>query len=65
MNHTMSKKEFDKLLRSTLTNEYNVELDSASNQQIYRALALICRKHMSQQGDRRTAFHQRKYGKVS
>ena len=52
MTNSMSKKEFDKVLRRTLTEEYNVELDSASNQQIYRALALICRKHMSEEHKR-------------
>ena len=52
MMNSMSKKDFDKLLRSTLTNEYNIDLESASNQQIYRALAMICRKHMSEEHKR-------------
>ena len=39
-----SVKEFDKLLRDKLTSEYGVSLEVASNQQIYRALALISRQ---------------------
>ena len=44
-----SVKEFDKLLRDKLTSEYGVSLEVASNQQIYRALALISRQMMSDQ----------------
>ena len=44
-----SVKEFDKLLRDKLTSEYGVSLEVASNQQIYRALALISRQMMSNQ----------------
>ena len=44
-----SAKEFDKLLRDKLTSEYGVSLEVASNQQIYRALALISRQMMSDQ----------------
>ena len=43
----MTKKEFSKLLQNKLTSEYGVELAVASNQQIYRSLALICRQMMS------------------
>ena len=45
----MNKKEFAKLLQNKLTNEYGVDLAVASNQQIYRSLALICRQMMSEQ----------------
>ena len=38
----MTSKEFGKLLQDKLTSEYGVELSVASNQQIYRSLALIC-----------------------
>ena len=44
----MTKKEFAKILQNKLTSEYGVELAVASNQQIYRALALICREMMSE-----------------
>ena len=44
-----SKKEFAKLLQNKLTSEYGVDLSVASNQQIYRSLALICRQMMSEQ----------------
>ena len=37
-----------KILQDKLTNEYGVELNVASNQQIYRSLALICRQMMSE-----------------
>ncbi len=47
MKPSMNKKEFLQLLQSKLTSEYGVELAVASNQQIYRALSLICRKMMS------------------
>ena len=44
----MTSKEFGKLLQDKLTSEYGVELSVASNQQIYRSLALICRQMMSE-----------------
>ncbi len=44
-----TKQECEKMLRATLTNEYGVDLDLASNAQIYRALAILCRRRMSQQ----------------
>ena len=44
----MTSKEFGKLLQDKLTSEYGVELNVASNQQIYRSLALICRQMMSE-----------------
>ena len=37
----MTTKEFAKILQDKLTSEYGVELSVASQQQIYRALALI------------------------
>ena len=43
----MTSKEFSTLLQNKLTSEYGVDLSVASNQQIYRALALICRQMMS------------------
>ena len=44
----MTTKEFAKILLDKLTSEYGVELSVASQQQIYRALALICRQMMSE-----------------
>ena len=44
----MTTKEFAKILQDKLTSEYGVELSVASNQQIYRSLALICRQMMSE-----------------
>ena len=44
----MTSKEFGKLLQDKLTSEYGVELSVASNQQIYRSLALICHQMMSE-----------------
>lgn len=44
----MTTKEFAKILQDKLTSEYGVDLSVASNQQIYRSLALICRQIMSE-----------------
>jgi len=44
----MTTKEFAKILQDKLTSEYGVDLSIASNQQIYRSLALICRQMMSE-----------------
>ena len=44
-----TKREFDRLLKDKLTSEYGVTLDVASNQQVYRCLALISRQLMSDQ----------------
>ena len=44
----MTTKEFAKILQDKLTSEYGVDLSVASHQQIYRALALICRQIMSE-----------------
>ena len=49
----MTTKEFAKILQDKLTSEYGVELSVASQQQIYRALALICRQMMSRSEERR------------
>ena len=44
----MTTKEFAKILQDKLTSEYGVDLSVASHQQIYCALALICRQMMSE-----------------
>ena len=44
----MTTKEFAKILQDKLASEYGVDLSVASHQQIYRALALICRQMMSE-----------------
>ena len=54
-----TKREFEKLLKDKLTSEYGVTLDVASNQQIYRVLALIARRMMS---DGHKKFISRAYG---
>ncbi len=48
----MTKNEFSHILQNKLTSEYGVDLAVASNQQIYRSLALICRQMMSEQHKR-------------
>ena len=58
----MTKKEFSRLLQNKLTSEYGVELAVASNQQIYRSLALICRQMMS---DNHKKFQARAIGSGS
>ena len=54
-----TKREFDKLLKDRLASEYGTTLDVASNQQIYRVLALIARRMMS---DGHKKFISRAYG---
>ncbi len=54
-----TKREFEKLFLARLNAEYGVSLDVASNQQIYRVLALIVRQMMSDQHKR---FQSRAYG---
>ena len=56
---TYTKSEFEKLFLAKLNTEYGVSLDVASNQQIYRVLALIVRQLMSDQYKR---FQSRAYG---
>ena len=54
-----TKREFDKLLKERLASEYGTTLEVASNQQIYRVLALIARQLMS---DAHKKFQSRAYG---
>ncbi len=55
----MNKKEFDKLLSEKLFTEFNVDYLTATDNQIYRALALICRGTLS---ERRKHFMAKTYG---
>ena len=59
MNTKMTKKEFDKLLANKLFSEFAADLSSATDEQIYRALALIVRGMLSAQ---RKRFMSRTYG---
>lgn len=54
-----TKKEFEALLKENLSSEYGTTLEVASTQQIYRSLALIARRLMSNQHKR---FQSRAYG---
>ncbi|MDO5601831.1 MAG: glycogen/starch/alpha-glucan family phosphorylase, partial [Oscillospiraceae bacterium] len=54
-----SKKDFDALLKNKLYSEFSVDIDNATNTQIYRALALILRQIMSA---RRKSFISKTYG---
>ncbi len=54
-----TKKEFEHMLKDRLNSEYGTTLDVASNQQIYRVLALIARRLMS---DQHKKFQSRAYG---
>ena len=54
-----TKKEFDKLFLAKLNAEYGIGIDVASNQQIYRVLAMLARQMMSDQHKR---FQSRAYG---
>ena len=53
------RKEFEKLLTEKLFNEFAIDLSSATDEQIYRALALIVRGMLSAQ---RKRFMSRTYG---
>ena len=55
----MNKKEFDKLLCDKLFSEFAIDMPSATDEQIYRALALITRGIMSAE---RKRFMARTYG---
>ena len=55
----MTKKEFDKLLADKLFSEFATDLASATDEQIYRALALIVRGMLSA---KRKSFMSRTYG---
>lgn len=54
-----NKKDFDKLLTEQLFSEFAIDFDSATDNQIYRALALIARQMMS---ERRKRFMAHTYG---
>ncbi|MGN0975406.1 MAG: glycogen/starch/alpha-glucan phosphorylase, partial [Gemmiger sp.] len=54
-----TKKEFEKLLQDRLTSECAVDLSVASDQQIYRCLAMITRQIMS---DRQKQFQAKTFG---
>ena len=56
----MTKKEFDALLRATLHSEFSVDdLPSATDDQMYRALALVVRRILS---EKRKKFMAQTYG---
>lgn len=48
MNTRYTKKEFEKLLTEKLFNEFAIDIASATDEQIYRALALIARGMLSE-----------------
>ena len=62
MKPTYTEQQFDTLLREKLFGEFGVKLEEASNQQIYRALALLVRQRLS---DDRKRFMARTYGNNS
>ena len=62
MKPTYTEQQFDTLLREKLFGEFGVKLEEASNQQIYRALALLVRQRLS---DDRKHFMARTYGNNS
>ena len=55
MKPTYTEQQFDTLLREKLFGEFGVKLEEASNQQIYRALALLVRQRLSDDRKRFTA----------
>ena len=59
MNTRYTKKEFEKLLTEKLFNEFAIDIASATDEQIYRALALIARGMLS---EKRKRFIARTYG---
>ena len=59
MNTKTTKKDFDKILKDKLFSEFAVTYEDATDQQIYRALALIVRQTLS---DARKRFMARTYG---
>ena len=62
-NYDYTQAEFDQLLRRCLLAEFSVEdVASATADQVYRALALVCRKLMS---DKRKRFMAQTYGEGS
>ena len=48
LNTRYTKKEFEKLLTEKLFNEFAIDIASATDEQIYRALALIARGMLSE-----------------
>ena len=62
LNTAYSKKEFEKLLADTLYKEFAVDFLTATADQIYRALALVCRRILS---SRHKKFLSRTYGSNS
>ncbi len=59
MNTTITKEEFEKLLVDKLYSEFSIDFDSATDEQLYRAMALIVRSMMSA---KRKRFMARTYG---
>ena len=59
MNKKMTTQEFEKILIDKLFSEYNVDMENASEEQIYHALALIIRGMLSK---KRKQFASRTYG---
>ena len=59
MKQNVTEQAFDAQLREKLFSEFGVKLEDASNQQIYRALALLVRRHLS---DKRNSFMAHTYG---
>lgn len=59
MNTKYTKKEFEKLLIEKLFNEFAIDIASATDEQLYRALALIARGMLS---EKRKRFMARTYG---
>ncbi len=59
-NINKAKKEFEKTLTDKLFTEFAVDFETASDDQIYRVLVLICRSIMS---ERRKRFMAKTYGK--
>ncbi len=59
MNTKTTKKDFEKILKDKLFSEFAVSFEDATDQQIYRALALIVRQTLS---DAHKRFMSRTYG---
>ena len=59
MNTVYSKKEFEKMMAEKLFSEFSIDMASATNEQIYRALALVVRGLLSA---KRKRFMSRTYG---
>ena len=62
MNTRYTKKEFEKLLTEKLFNEFAIDIASATDEQIYRALALIARGMLSEKRNRAHLRRQRQAG---